>query len=97
MKAATSCAILASLMSCTPLRLVWASRCWFQNKPQSTPHYDLTAGKRAEAVRAGAVEIDRKKTVAIIRAWREHRKPGSTQRVMDWLAQRPSNQQLSLL
>lgn len=54
-------------------------RCWFQNKPQSTPHYDLTAGMRAKAVAAGAIEIDRHKTVAIIRAWREHRQPNAVQ------------------
>lgn len=51
-------------------------RCWFQNKRGGTPHYDLTAGKRAEAVRAGAIEIDRQRTVEIIRAWRAHRDPG---------------------
>lgn len=30
-------------------------RSWFQKK--STPHYDLTIGKRAEALAAGAVEV----------------------------------------
>lgn len=54
-------------------------RSWFQDKPGSTPHYDLTAGKRAQAVAAGAVEIDRNKTVEIIRAWRAYRMPLATQ------------------
>lgn len=51
-------------------------RCWFQNRKGSTPHYDLTASMRARAVAAGAVEIDRQRTVEIIRAWRAHRDPG---------------------
>lgn len=29
-------------------------RAWFQNKPKF-PHYDLTPGRRAAAIRAGAV------------------------------------------
>jgi hypothetical protein len=32
-------------------------RAWFQNHPRH-PHYDLTPGKRAQAVRMGAVEYD---------------------------------------
>ena len=31
-------------------------RSWFQGRP-SFPHYDLTATKRAEAVKAGAKEV----------------------------------------
>lgn len=50
-------------------------RAWFQSKPGSMPHYDLTAGKRAAAVRAGAIETDREKTVEILRAWRKLTKP----------------------
>jgi len=50
-------------------------RRWFQNKPNSTPHYDLTKGKRIQAVAAGATEIDRHGIVAVMKAWREHRKP----------------------
>lgn len=50
-------------------------RSWFQNKPGRTPHYDLNAYKRSKAVEAGAVEIERDKTVAIIRAWRASRQP----------------------
>ncbi|MGD9891807.1 MAG: DUF4031 domain-containing protein [Dehalococcoidia bacterium] len=35
-------------------------RSWFQHKPEAPwkDHYDLTKGKRAEAVRLGAIEID---------------------------------------
>jgi len=43
-------------------------RSWFQNK--SLPHYDLTSGMRARAVRAGAVEIDRKMLIEIFRKYR---------------------------
>lgn len=31
---------------------------WFQNK--TIPHYDLTSNKRKQAVKLGAVEIDKK-------------------------------------
>ncbi|MGH7131000.1 MAG: DUF4031 domain-containing protein [Phycisphaerales bacterium] len=34
-------------------------RSWFQNKPH-LPHYDLTSGKRAQAVAYGAVQVDRR-------------------------------------
>lgn len=48
--------------------------CWFQNKPGSMPHYDLTAGKRWQAVRRGAAELDREGTVKRIREWREFKR-----------------------
>lgn len=32
---------------------------WFQDRP-NFPHYDLTAGRRARAVRSGAIEVDRR-------------------------------------
>lgn len=38
-------------------------RAWFQGD-----HYDLTPGRRAAAVRAGALEVDRRRAVAIWRA-----------------------------
>jgi hypothetical protein len=38
----------------------------------STPHYDVDTGERALAVRLGAIEIDRRKTVQIIRAIRDN-------------------------
>ena len=35
---------------------------WFRNR-QDMPHYDLTAGKRTKAIRAGAIEISSKELV----------------------------------
>ena len=47
-------------------------RAWFQDKA-SIPHYDLTASKRALAVKAGAVEITLRECVEHIRVWRIER------------------------
>lgn len=47
-------------------------RCWFQRSNSGLPHYDLTASRRIAAVRAGAVELDRRQAVGHIRAWRTH-------------------------
>lgn len=44
---------------------------WFQN--HGTPHYDLCQSKRQLALAAGAVEIDRRQTVVIIRRLRNER------------------------
>lgn len=41
-------------------------RSWFQNKA-SGPHYDLTVGKRAQAVALGAVELDNRAFVVKLR------------------------------
>jgi hypothetical protein len=41
---------------------------WFQ--PKSTPHYDVSQSKRRLAIERGAIEIDGRKTVEFIRAWR---------------------------
>lgn len=46
-------------------------RSWFQKG--SLPHYDLTSGMRARAVRAGAVEIDRKEFIELFRKYRKIR------------------------
>jgi hypothetical protein len=40
-------------------------RDWFQNHPK-LPHYDLTFGKRKQAVAKGAIPVDRKKTVEMM-------------------------------
>lgn len=40
-------------------------RQWFQ--PLSRPHYDLSKTKRAEAIAAGAVELDRHELVAMMK------------------------------
>lgn len=44
-------------------------RSWFQEHPLC-PHYDLTASRRVEAVRLGAVELTRSEAVALWRSWR---------------------------
>lgn len=43
-------------------------RGWFQ--PKSSPHYDLTEGRRTLAVRMGAIELDRPAFVAKLRELR---------------------------
>lgn len=45
-------------------------RSWFQDK-KAAPHYDLTPSRRAEAIKAGAIEVGRAQSVAIWRARRE--------------------------
>lgn len=43
-------------------------RVWFQDPPDATwPHYDVTASRRADALRLGAVEADRRTTVLVSR------------------------------
>jgi len=43
-------------------------RSWFQ--PKSSPHYDLCQSKRARAVELGAIEVDRRQVVEIIKRLR---------------------------
>ena len=45
---------------------------WFQAK--STPHFDLTAGGRAQAVEMGAIELDRRQLIAKLRELRQRRR-----------------------
>jgi hypothetical protein len=45
------------------------ARRWYQHEA-STPHYDLPKEKRAAAIAAGAVEVDRRGLVAVIRSIR---------------------------
>lgn len=45
-------------------------RAWFQNK-RSGPHYDLTVSKRQAAVALGALELENREFVAILRRIRE--------------------------
>jgi hypothetical protein len=60
---------------------------WFQNKPRpdgsSFPHYDLNEGRRAKAVAAGAVELDRRAAVEMWRAkgWSRRVAPAARQEV----------------
>jgi hypothetical protein len=45
---------------------IGVARRWYQARA-SAPHYDIAQSKRAEAVRAGAVEIDRYALVALMK------------------------------
>jgi len=50
-------------------------RRWVQGTTNGrTPHYDLTAGKRREAIAAGAVVVDKRKFVEIIQKLRKERR-----------------------
>ena len=44
-------------------------RAWFQNR-RWFPHYDLTGGKRRQAVAAGAIEHKRRDTFEVMNRWR---------------------------
>lgn len=44
---------------------------WFQ--PRSSPHYDISEMKRRLAIRCGAVPVDRRQLVTIIRRLRAER------------------------
>lgn len=46
-------------------------RSYFQGKNPGHPHYDVTAPKRAQAIRLGATEIGWRDTSDILRARRE--------------------------
>lgn len=46
------------------------NRKWFQSKA-SSPHYDICKSKRAQAVELGAIEVDRKGMINIIRRLRD--------------------------
>lgn len=48
-------------------------RSWFQVSRSGMPHYDICQSKREQAIRFGAVEIDRRKMVELIRRNREAR------------------------
>ena len=55
-------------------------RAWFQAPPKaSTPHYDLTSSRRAEALKHGAVPLDRRAFVGKLRELRT----GSASRVLE--------------
>ena len=46
-------------------------RAWFQGKPGKLPHYDICKAKRVVAVRRGAVEVTREKTVELLHRHRQ--------------------------
>lgn len=50
-------------------------RSWYQNDPKDIiPHYDLTANKRRQAVKNGAVEIDWRETARRVQEVMDKRK-----------------------
>jgi hypothetical protein len=51
-------------------------RAWFQNKPE-LPHYDLTEGRRAIAIKKGAVSVDHRVMLKHVRANRERLAQGA--------------------
>lgn len=48
---------------------------WFQ--PKSSPHFDLTADARRQAVRHGAIELSRRQFVAKLRELRAEKSAGN--------------------
>jgi len=68
-----SCHMFCDQLDLTELHAMAAAigmqRMRFQDKP-AAPHYDLTPSRRALAVAAGAVEVDRRQSVHIWRARR---------------------------
>jgi hypothetical protein len=48
-------------------------RHWFQNKPGSTPHYDVSQTMRERAIKAGAVVISNRQVVDLIQKYRRER------------------------
>lgn len=45
-------------------------RSWFQKSRNGMPHYDICQTKRAQAISFGAVEIDRRKMVELMKQHR---------------------------
>lgn len=43
-------------------------RAWFQ--PKSSPHYDICQSKRTRAIELGAIEVDRRELVEVIKRLR---------------------------
>lgn len=70
--------IMCHMLADTPDELhamadhIGVDRRWYQAKA-STPHYDIAKSKRALAVAAGAIEVDRNAMVAVVRRLRETR------------------------
>lgn len=47
---------------------IGVNRKWFQ--PNSHPHFDICKAKRAKAIAAGAIEVDRRQLVEVMKAHR---------------------------
>jgi hypothetical protein len=52
-------------------QLLGLKRSWFQVSRSGMPHYDICQSKREQAIRLGAVEIDRRKMVELMKTHRE--------------------------
>lgn len=76
--------IMCHMVADTPQELhamadaIGMRRAWFQNTgPKRTPHYDVCLARRAKAIGLGAIVVDRRGFVDIIRrnrtseAWKE--------------------------
>lgn len=46
-------------------------RKWFQVSRNGMPHYDICQTKRTQAIKFGALEIDRRKMVELVKAQRQ--------------------------
>lgn len=46
-------------------------RRWFQMSNRGMPHYDISLSKRKEAVECGAIGVDRRRMVEIMKEWRD--------------------------
>lgn len=70
--------IMCHMLADTPGELhamadaIGINRKWFQ-RDASTPHYDISTQKRNLAITLGAITVDRRETVNIIRRLRETR------------------------
>jgi len=52
-------------------KLIGLKRWWFQKQAGHIPHYDLTSGKRRLAIKHGAIEVNRKQFVHMLRKYRK--------------------------
>ncbi len=64
------CHMLADSMAelLTMADTIGVDRKWFQ--PQSHPHFDICKAKRTQAIKAGAIEVDRRTLVDAKRRYR---------------------------
>jgi hypothetical protein len=56
---------------------VGLKRKWFQDNPDH-PHYDLCQSKKRLAISLGAIEINSRQLVALVRKWRSEKVSGLT-------------------
>lgn len=62
---------------------------WFQ--PHSFPHFDVSRARRARALELGAIEIDRREIVSLMRSYRLHLEHDPIEKgLLDKLSRSPS-------